>query len=227
MGLLDRLLRVVRTSLNDALNGAEDPEKFLEQTVTDMQSDLLLVRQNIAMAIAAQKRSERQHDQAKIQAQEYYNRAQSALEKGNDTLAREALERRQRYLETTQNLAKQLHQQQESVQKLKANMQTLAAKVDQIRTQKDMYIARARSAKASQKLNEMMNHVNDGAFDHIEDKILTMEANAAAAAELGQLSSDPLEKKFTAWESGTAPGENPVDSELAAMKARLQLPPLN
>lgn len=224
MGLLDRLLRVARASLNETLNGAEDPEKLLEQTTADMQENLLQLRQAVAVAIATQKRSERQYEQAHTQAREFYNRAQSALKKGNELLAREALNRRQSYLETAQTLEGQLKQQQSSVQQLKTNMRTLESKIAQARTQKDMYIARARSAKASQKLNEMMTQVNGGTFNQIEDKILSMEADAAAAAELNQLSQDPLEKKFSALESGQTPAANPVDTELAALKARLHLP---
>ncbi|MEO0430119.1 MAG: PspA/IM30 family protein [Cyanobacteria bacterium J06656_5] len=224
MGLLDRLLRVARASLNETLNGAEDPEKLLEQTTADMQENLLQLRQAVAVAIATQKRSERQYEQAHTQAREFYNRAQSALEKGNEILAREALNRRQSYLETAQALEGQLKQQQVSVQQLKTNMRTLEGKIAQARTQKDMYIARARSAKASQKLNEMMTQVNGGTFNQIEDKILSMEADAAAAAELNQLSQDSLEKKFSALEAGQTPTANPVDTELAALKARLHLP---
>ncbi|MBX2861941.1 MAG: PspA/IM30 family protein [Leptolyngbyaceae cyanobacterium MAG.088] len=224
MGLLDRFFRVVRTSLNDALNGAEDPEKVLEQTAADMQENLLQLRQAVAVAIATQKRSERQYDQAYTKAREFYSRAQSALAKGNEPLAREALNRRQSYLETAQALESELHQQKNSVQQLKTNMRALESKIAQARTRKDMYIARARSAKATQKLNEMMTQVNGGAFDQIEDKILDMEANAAAAAEINQISQDPLETKFSALESGYNPEDNPVDIELAALKARLKLP---
>ena len=224
MGLLDRFFRVVRASLNDALNGAEDPEKLLEQATADMQDNLLQLRQAVAVAIATQKRNERQSEQAHSQAREFYNRAQSAMAKGNEPLAREALTRRQSYLETAQALESQLHQQKTSVQQLKANMRTLERKIAQARTQKDMYIARARSAKASQKLNEMMTQINGGTFSQIEDKILDMEANAAAAAEINSLSQDSLEQKFSALESGRNPDDNPVDIELAAIKARLQLP---
>ncbi|MGD1858196.1 MAG: PspA/IM30 family protein [Leptolyngbyaceae cyanobacterium] len=220
MGLLDRFLRVARASLNDTLNGAEDPEKLLEQTVAEMQENLLQLRQAVAVAIATQKRSDRQYDQARSQAREFYNRAQIALQKGNEALAREALERRQSYLETAKALESQLHQQQTTVQQLKANMRTLESKIAQARTQKDMYIARARSAKASQKLNEMMTQVNGGTFNQIEDKILAMEADAAAAAEISQLGQDSLDQRFAALDSD----QSPVDHELAALKARLQLP---
>ncbi|MEM9806667.1 MAG: PspA/IM30 family protein [Cyanobacteria bacterium P01_D01_bin.56] len=220
MGLLNRLFRVVRTSINETLNGTEDPEKLLEQTTADMQANLLQLRQAVAVAVATQKRSEYQYNQAQTQAQEFYNRAQSALAKGNEPLAREALSRRQTYLETAHSLEEQLQDQRTRIQTLKANLRTLEAKVDQARTQKDMYIARARSAKASQKLNEIITQANATPFNQVEEKILAMEADAAAAAELSQLSQDLLEQKFSPLESGP----HSVDAELATLKARLKRP---
>lgn len=224
MGLLDNFFRVVRTSLNDALKGADDPEKLLEQTTEGMQENLLQLRQAVAVAIATQKRSERQYNQAHTQAKEFYNRAQNALEKGNEILAREALSRRQNYLETAHAIEGQLKQQQQSVKQLKANMHMLENKVAQARTQKDMYIARARSAEASQKLHEMMTQVNGSTFEQVEDKILTMEANAEAAAELSQLNKGALEEKFAVLEVNHSPIENTIDMELNAMKTRLKRP---
>ena len=70
MGLLDRIGRVIRANLNSLVRGAEDPEKILEQTVTEMQEDLIQLRQSVAQAIATQKRTERQQSQAQSMADE-------------------------------------------------------------------------------------------------------------------------------------------------------------
>ena len=93
MGLLDRFSRLVRSNVNSLVNGADDPEKVLQQTVADVQSDLVSMRQAVAQAIATQKRTERQSEQAARTAQEWYSRAQMALQKGEDNTAREALTR--------------------------------------------------------------------------------------------------------------------------------------
>ena len=82
MGLLDRISRLVRANVNSLVNGAEDPEKTLQQAVAEMQGDLVSMRQAVAQAIATQKRTERQNEQAARAAQEWYNRAQMALKKG-------------------------------------------------------------------------------------------------------------------------------------------------
>jgi len=129
MGLIDRILRVIRANLNSLIGQAEDPEKVLEQAVEDMQQDLIQLRQAVAQAIATQKRTERQASQAKSTASEWYNRAQLALSKGDENLAREALTRRKSYEETAKAMQDQLSQQAGVVTKLKENMRALESKI--------------------------------------------------------------------------------------------------
>lgn len=217
MGLVDRILRLIRANLNDLLGQAEDPEKILEQAVEDMQQDLIQLRQAVASAIASQKRTERQASQAQTLAQDWYNKAQLALNKGDDNLAREALTRRKSYQETAKALQTQLSEQTGLVTKLKENMRTVESKISEAKTKKDLYIARARSAHASNKINEMLGHVGTGsamkAFEKMEEKVLELEAQSEALQELG---GDQLEKKYAALEAG-----NDIEAELAAMKTKL------
>jgi phage shock protein A len=217
MGLFDRLWRVIRANINSLVGAAEDPEKILEQATMEMQEDLVQLRQAVAGAIAAQKRTERQYSQADSTATEWYQRAQLALQKGEESLAREALTRKKFYQETATAMKASLEQQSVVVTQLKENMRTLESKIYEARSKKDMYIARARSAKASERLQEMMGNLNTGsglsAFERMEEKVLQLEARSEAIAELG---TNDLEKKFLALESG-----GDVDAELAAMKAQL------
>lgn len=218
MGLLDRAWRLIRATFNDAISQAEDPEKILEQALADMQADLIQLRQAVAQAIATQKRTERQSAQAQATAQEWYNRAELALQKGEEDVARQALSRRQSYLESAQTMAAQLSQQADVVAKLKDNMRKLEAKIAEAKTKKDLYIARARSAEASQRIQEMLGQTGDtgmAAFSRMEERVLELEAQSEALEELG---SDPLERQFAALENSA---QNAVDSELAAMKQRI------
>lgn len=218
MGLFDRAWRVLRANLTSAVSQAEDPEKVLEQAMADMQANLIQLRQAVAQAIATQKRTERQSAQAKSTAQEWYNRAELALQKGDDDLARQALTRRQTYLESAQAMDAQIDQQSGVVTGLKENMRRLEAKIADARTKKDLYIARARSAEASQRIQDMLGQTGTGgsiaAFEQMEQRVIEMESKAEA---LEELSGDPLERQFAALEGGSTA----VDSELAAMKNRL------
>lgn len=217
MGLFDRILRVIRANLNSLVNQAEDPEKILEQTVLDMQEDLIQLRQAVAQAIATQKRTERQCSQAQTTADEWYRRAQLALQKGDENLAREALTRRKSYQDTAETMKAQLDQQVAVVTQLRQNMMKLESKISEAKTKKDLYVARARSAKATQQINEMMGRVGTGsamsAFERMEEKVLQMEAQAEAVSELGM---DDLEKRIAAL--GEA---DEVEAELAALKTQM------
>ncbi|MEO0684684.1 MAG: PspA/IM30 family protein, partial [Cyanobacteria bacterium J06649_11] len=143
MGLIDRILRLFRSNVNSWTTQREDPEKILEQAVYEMQENLVRMRQGVAQAIATQKRTERQAAQARTTAEEWYRRAQMALQQGNEALAREALTKRNAYQQTTTALTEQIGQQKTLVAKLKKDMQSLELKISEAKTKKDMYIARA------------------------------------------------------------------------------------
>ena len=217
MGLIDRTLRVIRANINSLIKSTEDPEKILEKAVMEMQENLVLLRQAVAVAIASLKRTERQVIQANSTANEWYNRAQLALQQGNEPLAHAALTKRHSYQETYIALEEAKSQQTQIVDQLKKDMRTLELKIAGVKTKKDMYIARARSAQASVKLQEILGGVSTtsslSAFERMEEKVLQLEALGEAIAVS---STDDLEKKFTSLES------DDVDSELAQMKAQLK-----
>ena len=215
MGLLERVWRVIRSNISSLVGKAEDPEKVLEQAVADMQQDLIKMRQAVAQAIASQKRTERQATQAQSTADEWRRRAQLALNKGDEDLAREALTRRQSYQETAQTLQNQLEQQNGVIDKMKKDMRTLENKISDAKTKKDMYIARARSAEASQKINEQIGNTGTessmSAFERMEERVMELEASSEATQELA---TDDIENRFSALE-----GVDNVDEELASLKS--------
>merc|ERR1712124_7708 len=91
MGFFDRLSRLVRANANAAVSSMEDPVKILDQSVADMQSDLVKLRQAVAMAIASQKRLRNQADQAEAQSKTWYERAELALKKGENACIRDRI----------------------------------------------------------------------------------------------------------------------------------------
>ncbi|SRR5579883_842583 len=217
MGLIDRIQRVVRANLNSFISKSNDPEKLLEAIVLEMQDNLLELRQAIAQAIATQKRIERQVMQAHSAAEEWYRRAQLALQQDNEPLAREALTKRQGYQKTATTLSNQIEQHITVVDRLKKDMRTLEFKIAEVKTKKDMYIARARSAQASYKLQEMLSGVSNSsslnAFEQMEEKVMQLEAQTEALSKLG---TDDLHSSFTSVQSGNA-----IEAELSSMKGQL------
>lgn len=222
MGFFDRLSRLLRSNLNDLVGRAEDPAKILDQSVADMQSDLIKLRQAVAAAIASQKRIENQAQQAESQSKTWYERATLALKKGEEDLAKEALSRRKTYQETATALNSQLATQAGQVENLKKNLLSLEGKIAGARTKKDMLKARAQAAQAQAQLQGAVGGLNTdsamAAFDRMEEKVLSLEASGQAAAELA---GADLDSRFQALEAGSD-----VDQELAALKASLNPSPL-
>jgi phage shock protein A len=217
MGLFDRVGRLVRANVNDMVSKAEDPEKILEQALMDMQEDLINMKQAVATAIAAQKRSQQQYEKNLSESNTWQSRAQLALQKGDETLAREALVRKKAFSDTAASLKTQLDSQVSQVDMLRKNLMAMESKISEAKTKKDMLKARAAAAKANEQLQSVINSNNTGsamaAFERMEDKVLQIEARSVAAAELGGAG---LEAQFALLESGSD-----VDDELAAMKNQM------
>jgi len=218
MGLLDRLSRLVRANLNAFVSDAEDPIKILDQSVADMQEDLIKLRQAVAIAIASQKRLENQANQAREQIQNWLSRAELALKKGEDDLAREALSRKKTFQETFESLTNQFQSQNGQVEKLKKSLLLLERKIAEARTKKDMLKARAQAAKAQQKIQSAVGDLGGksamAAFERMEDKVEALEASGQAALELA---GEDLESKFAALEGG-----DDIEKELETLRSQLK-----
>jgi len=228
MNLFDRFARVAKSNLNNIANKLEDPEKIMEQAVEEMQNDLVKVRQSYAEVTATQRRLMKQKEQCEAMAQDWYKRAQLALEKGNDELAKEALQRRQTQTDEANALKSQLDSQAESMDKLYEGMKMLEKKINENKAKKDQMVARARTAQSTQKVNDMITGVTGktsiDAFTRMEEKVEALEAQAEVSAEMGSMNGNYLpgtegasvEAQFAALESSDA-----VDDELAKMKGLL------
>ena len=218
MGFFNRLSRLVRANANAAVSGMEDPVKILDQSVADMQSDLVKLRQAVALAIASQKRLSNQSEQAEAQAKTWYERAELALKKGEEDLAREALTRRKTFQETATSLGAQVQSQVGQVDTLKKSLVALEGKIAEAKTKKDMLKARAQAAQAQQQLQSAVGSIGTNsamaAFERMEEKVEAMEATGQAAAELA---GTDLESQFAALEGG-----NDVDDDLEALRNQLK-----
>jgi phage shock protein A len=220
MSLIDRMWLVARANLTDWLQNREDPEQQVTRVLQEMQGQLVMNRQAVAQATATQKRTERQAHQAQSMADEWYRRASLAMGKGDETLAREALSRRQVYLETAQQKHSQVQQQIALVAQMRQDLQTLENRLIEIRNQKELLIARSRSASASLQVNEMLDQTGNGesnrAFERLEAKVYNLEAQVEVNTELA---ANRLESRFA-----TLTQAQLVEAELTAIKTQLGNP---
>ncbi|KAH7543477.1 hypothetical protein FEM48_Zijuj02G0188300 [Ziziphus jujuba var. spinosa] len=202
MNLFSRFARIVKSYANAILSSFEDPEKIIEQAVLDMNNDLIKMRQATAQVWASQRQLNNKYETAHKASEDWYRRAELALTKGNEDLAREALKRRKGYAENASALKAQLDQQKIVVDNLVSNTrasyfwQLLESKIQEAKSKKDVFRARAQSAKTLTRVSELVGDIDTSsalhAFNKMEDKVLAMESEADAYS---QLITDDLEGK--------------------------------
>lgn len=228
MNLLDRFVRVAKGNLNNVLKNLEDPEKIMNQAVQDMQTDLVKIRQTYSEVTAAQRKLTAKKKEAEAAAEEWYGRAQLALRRGREDLAREALSRRQQYVEVANGLSSQIDVQATSLDKLYEGMKALENKILEAASKKEQFIARSKTAESVTKVNDMLGGLTGktsmDAFRRMEEKVEALEAAAEASAEMSGLKGyilpgseeSKLEREFALLEGSSA-----VEEELKNMKKNL------
>src|SRR6187402_1884835 len=220
MGIFSRLGTLIKSNLNDLITKAEDPEKMLAQVLLEMQQQLVDAKKAVAVAIADEKKLQKQYTAALDKAKEWERKAMVAVRAGDDGLARQALVRKQEH----ENISSQF--QQQGVEKLKDALRLLNNKIEEAKRKKNILIARKKRAEAQQQIANTMQGLGDTSafdtFDRMAERIQLMEAEAEAGAELaGELSGDTLESKFLQLEQAGG-GEDDALSELKSKMGLLE-----
>ncbi|HEV2131546.1 MAG TPA: PspA/IM30 family protein [Longimicrobiaceae bacterium] len=225
MNIFNKLSTLLRSNINDMIARAENPEKMLEQIIIDMRGQLTKAKQEVAVAIADERKLKAQAEEEAKQAQDWERRAVLAVREGRDDLARQALMRQQEYGERAQSLYETWQRQAEETESLKDSLRQLNAKIEEARRKKNLLVAKQKRAQAQRRIHETMAGLSDRsafeAFDRMAERIETNERRALAAAEVSQdLSGDPLEKQFAQLESG-----DDADMRLLELKQRMGMLP--
>ncbi|MBU0926655.1 MAG: PspA/IM30 family protein [Spirochaetes bacterium] len=210
MGIFDRLKTVISSNINEMINKAENPEKMLNQLVIDMNQQMIESKKAVAMAIADEKKLERELLEQKRVSEEWERKAVIAVKASRDDLAKEALLRKQEAESYFLQLKPQWEAQKASVEKLKETLKQLQNKIDEASRKKNILVARAKRAEAQQKIQKTLASVSGNTsafdtFDRMAKKVDELEARADAQAELADLSqSTSLDKEFAKLESSGA-----------------------
>jgi phage shock protein A len=222
MGIFSRLGTLIKSNINDLITKAEDPEKMLNQVLLEMQQQLADAKKAVAVAIADEKKLQKQATAEGEKAKEWERKAMVAVRAGDDGLARQALARKQEHDNITEQYQQQWMAQKQAVEKLKDALRLLNNKIEEAKRKKNILIARKKRAEAQQQIASTMQGLGDTSafdtFDRMSERIALMEAEAEAGAELaGELSGDTLESKFMALEAGGG-GD---DEAVAVLKGKM------
>jgi phage shock protein A len=222
MGIFSRLGTLIKSNINDLITKAEDPEKMLSQVLLEMQQQLVEAKKAVAVAIADEKKLQKQYTAETDKAKEWERKAMVAVRAGDDNLARQALARKQEHETISTQFQQQWIAQKQAVEKLKDALRLLNNKIEEAKRKKNILIARKKRAEAQQQIANTMQGLGDTSafdtFDRMAERIQLLEAEAEAGAELaGELSGDTLESKFLQLEQS---GGN-EDDALAELKAKM------
>lgn len=220
MSLLDRVSTLLRANLNDLVAKAEDPEKLLKQIVLDMENQLLQVKTQVAIAIADQHLLEKKHNEHKQDAGEWRRKAELAVQKNMDDLARSALERALSQEQLAAGFASQAEDQKHEADNLRQALRKLEQKLSETRAHAEMLVAEHRRAKVvgrATKARVSAGPDQEHAMDRMKSKVRQTAAENSATSEV--MVTETLEDKFKALEN-----QDKVELELQQMKSRLALP---
>src|SRR5579864_5580227 len=216
MALLERVSTLIRANLNDLVDKAEDPEKLIKQLILDMENQLLQVKTQVAISIADQHVLEGKLKENADSEKQWMRRAELAIDKKDDALARSALERSLSYKGMTESFQQQVEDQKTQVENLKTALLKLQQKLVEAQAKSDMLIAQHRRSRALGKAQEagknMGDQSNSAAFERMKNKVQHSESVAQATADLV---ADDVEDKFAALEK-----QDEINRLLEELKAK-------
>jgi phage shock protein A len=221
MGLFDRLSAMLRSNINDLISRAENPEKMLNQLILDMKTQLAKAKQQVASAIADERKLQSDAEALKKQAEDWERRAMMAVQEGRDDLAKQALGRYNEQLQSAQQLHETWLRHKAETEQLKLSLRQLNDKIEEAKRKKNILVARSKRAEAQQRIQETMSGLSDKSafesFERMAEKIEATERKALAAAELNEeVSGDRLARQFEALEY-----KGSSDQQLLELKTKM------
>jgi phage shock protein A len=207
---------LIRANINDLVDKAEDPEKMIKQVILDMQNQLLQVKTQVAISIADEHVLEKRLQESEESERQWMRRAELAVDKQDDTLARSAVERSMSYKSIAESFRQQVEDQKTQVENLKTALVKLQQKLVEAESKSDTLIAQHRRSRALGKATEAGLNIGDGssaaAFDRMKNKVRHTEAATEAKAEL---LADNVDDRFAALEK-----EDEIDRLLSEIKTK-------
>ncbi len=219
--LFKRINDIMNANLNDLLDRVEDPERMIKQIIREMEENINHAKESVIDAVASEKQLHRELESQRRQSTEWLERAQQALKADNEALAREALTRKKEHDDIITHLDESWSAARRTSERLKSQLRSLEAKLNEARLKKGSLVARQRASEARRQMDKTLSRVKVGremetSFGRMEDKVLEMEARVEAEEELYQDHS-PIEREFMQMEVDIQ-----VENELAALKNKIQ-----
>ena len=221
MALMERVATLLRANLNDRMDRAEDPEKMLKQLTLDMENQLLQLKTQVAMALADQHLLEKKAREQQDAAGSWQRKAELAVNKGDDALARAALERGLSHETMFAAFQAQVVDGHAESEGLRLTYTKLQGKLTETRTQCEILMAQHRRAQMVSKATDARTFAENGkagtshreTLSRVQSRIGQAEAQNHAAREL--MPGDSLDDRFATMER-----DERVEQMLTDLKSR-------
>ena len=215
MGIFTRLSDIISSNINAMLDKAEDPEKLVRLMIQEMEDTLVEIKASCAGVMATKKKAQRELQEVLTRTTQWGEKAQLAVNKGREDLAREALLEKRRYRERASALEKELSQCDALVEQYQTDMTQLEDKLSAAREKQRILVQRhihaQRKKRAQQEIRRLDTTDTLIRFEQFENRIERMEAEADLV-NFGR--KPPLEDEFARLE-----GDDEIEKELQTLKA--------
>lgn len=195
MGVFSRFMDIVNANINALLDKAEDPEKMIKLMMQEMEDTLIELKSSCAAKMASKAKLDRNRNDLESLVSRWMSRAEIALAKGREDLAREALVEKRRAQDELARMEEESARYADMIGKSKEDIGRLEDKLQSLRQKHQVIVERAARAREEQAANDTIRKASDAAafsrFDHMEQQVDRMEANAS----MGRPRSD-LDSKF-------------------------------
>jgi len=214
---------IIKGMLNKGMNKLETPEVLAEQAQMELETNVKKIKEAVISGITTEKSLQKQMKEHTGKVEEWKKRAELAVQKGNDDIAKQCLEKRQESMQALQGLATQLEEQGKANQALKKRLSDAENELRNFHTKKKELLARGQANDALASANEHLTGSGTGtastSMDRWEQKIAEKEMRNEA---IGELRDEPLLDEFKLLEDSG--GMSEIEMELAAMKEQLSTP---
>ncbi|SHE66476.1 PspA/IM30 family protein [Clostridium fallax] len=200
MGVFGRISNMFKAKANDALDNLENPIQLLDQKIRDMEENLNKAKLSSAQILGNVHEIEKKMKEAELESKDYDDKVKLALSKGNEDLAKKALQRKLDADKKYESLKNSYNEAYSKAETIKTNLRSLEEEIEKTRNYRDEAAARYNNAEASKKVNEILANVqtksNSINIDDIERKIQKKESLAEGLGDLKKV--DTLEDEFEA-----------------------------
>jgi phage shock protein A len=219
MALLERVGTLLRANLNDIIDRAEEPEKMVKQVILDMENQLMQVKTQVAISIADLHLLERRAEENRQKQEEWMRKADLAVTKHQDDLARVAFERSLESKKLAESFVEQIADQKQQADNLKTALHKLEGKLGEARAKSELLLAKHRRARTAGNAADAHNGLNENssssAWDRMNQKVNRADAVSQARTEL---LGDNVDDRFAALEK-----QDEVERLLAGLKSKKEL----